>query len=1147
MIGQEAFFSDKRGLSFEAVLRLLAPPVLIAIICVTAGRVHYLLFHTLAEFFSIIIAVTALVVATTSRRFTHNHFTVYVAVAVGWCAALDLIHTVTYKGMHLAPVDEANTATQFWIAARFMQAAALLGSPLLLRRTVRIGGLHLGFGLVAVAVAGWIFSGHFPAAFVEGQGLTPFKIYAEYVIIAMLLGTSMLYGWQRRLMSAGLFLSMQAALVAMIVSEFAFTRYANVYGLTNEIGHVAKIFAYWFVYLGLVESTLREPFSMLSRTASTYDAVPDPALVVGDDGLIRQANEAAARHAGLSEAALLGSPVHSLFHDPGVVATECPVCARIARGETSFSVEIDRGSAGTVECTVAPFMTEDRTRSFVQVVRDVTEHKRLLAERESLVGTLGERVKELRCQYAVAEILAQPGIEIPALLAQVVEALPPGFLYPTLARAAISGDWGDFGAVGADQARYCLSRDLLVNGRRVGTVRVFYAPQLQRALSPFLAEEQALLDTVAGRIGEAIERIQAGRQVRRLTYLYDMLSATNRSIVRCRTNDELLARVFDALILHSAYPILFIATTDTGDLPFRVVHSHGIERNRLNDLQAVIADPQSAFGLAVETYRKGHVVWTRLEQMKSSHVRWHQYLGAQGITERAILPMTRDGRLFGVIGLYAQGEGGFDQAQLGLLNEMAADLEFALDSIAQNERRQVAEARAEISELRFREIFEASSAPMQIMSLATGETRALNRAHRQWLGYALEDIANTERWAASVYPDPEVRQQLMTLWQASIQEARTTGGVVHSPELHLRCKDGSDRIAAGTMTLVGDDAVLAWTDLTEIRRSEQALRASEQHFRGMIEQTVMGIYVRRGWKFIYVNPRFCEMVGWSPEELLGREIWEFTTSAPDNVARIQGAREKLNQGASSVHYVVAARCKNGELRELGLHANAIDWDGEPATIVMAEDITERNRAEAQIAQYVKQLEASMRGTLQAVSNMIDQRDPYTAGHERRVGLIAGAIGREMGWSEERCSRLEMVGLVHDIGKIGVPAEILTKPGRLTELETKLMREHAEVGYNILKDVPFPFPVAEIIRQHHERLDGSGYPRGLKGDEILPEARVLAVSDVIESISTHRPYRPARGLDVALQELERGRGTEYDPDVIDAFSRLLHDKGYTLPQ
>ena len=143
--------------------------------------------------------------------------------------------------------------------------------------------------------------------------------------------------------------------------------------------------------------------------------------------------------------------------------------------------------------------------------------------------------------------------------------------------------------------------------------------------------------------------------------------------------------------------------------------------------------------------------------------------------------------------------------------------------------------------------------------------------------------------------------------------------------------------------------------------------------------------------------------------------------------------------------------------------------------------------------------------------------------------------------------MEMIGLVHDIGKIAVPSEILTKPSRLTPIEMQLVREHAQAGYDILKDVPFDAPVAEIIRQHHERMDGSGYPRGLQGDDILPEARVLAVADVLESMAAHRPYRPALGLDVAMEELMRHQGTLYDHDVVEAAARLIRDKGYVLPR
>ena len=179
--------------------------------------------------------------------------------------------------------------------------------------------------------------------------------------------------------------------------------------------------------------------------------------------------------------------------------------------------------------------------------------------------------------------------------------------------------------------------------------------------------------------------------------------------------------------------------------------------------------------------------------------------------------------------------------------------------------------------------------------------------------------------------------------------------------------------------------------------------------------------------------------------------------------------------------------------------------------------------------------------------MVELRDPYTAGHERRVGLIASAIAKEMGWDAARCETLEMAGLVHDIGKIAVPTELLTKPTRLHPLELELIKRHAQAGYEILKDVPFPVPLADIAHQHHERMDGSGYPQGLKGEAILPEARVLAVADVIESMAAHRPYRPSLGMDKALAEIEAGRGHIYDPEVVDAALRLFRDQGWPLPK
>ncbi len=172
---------------------------------------------------------------------------------------------------------------------------------------------------------------------------------------------------------------------------------------------------------------------------------------------------------------------------------------------------------------------------------------------------------------------------------------------------------------------------------------------------------------------------------------------------------------------------------------------------------------------------------------------------------------------------------------------------------------------------------------------------------------------------------------------------------------------------------------------------------------------------------------------------------------------------------------------------------------------------------------------------------MEMRDPYTAGHQSRVAEIAVAIGREMGWPEERLQGLRVAAQVHDIGKISIPAEILTKPGQLNPAERAMINEHAEIGYTILKDIPFPWPIAEIVRQHHEKLDGSGYPRGLKGDEILPEAKVLTVADIVEAMASYRPYRKGVKLHAVLQTIEKDAGTLLDPEVVRVCVAILRQK------
>jgi HD-GYP domain-containing protein (c-di-GMP phosphodiesterase class II) len=208
---------------------------------------------------------------------------------------------------------------------------------------------------------------------------------------------------------------------------------------------------------------------------------------------------------------------------------------------------------------------------------------------------------------------------------------------------------------------------------------------------------------------------------------------------------------------------------------------------------------------------------------------------------------------------------------------------------------------------------------------------------------------------------------------------------------------------------------------------------------------------------------------------------------------------------------------------------------------------ERDLALEKNQHYLAQLQSSLEDTVRVIADIVELRDPYTAGHQRRVGELAMAIARKIGLSEDQINGIHFAAIIHDLGKISIPAEILSKPGKLTDIEYMLVKTHAQAGYNILKDVKFPWPIADIVLQHHERMCGSGYPQGLKGEQILLESRIIAVADVVEAMSSHRPYRPGLGIDAALEEIVRHRGVQYDPQAVDACVKLFREAGYKLPE
>ena len=299
----------------------------------------------------------------------------------------------------------------------------------------------------------------------------------------------------------------------------------------------------------------------------------------------------------------------------------------------------------------------------------------------------------------------------------------------------------------------------------------------------------------------------------------------------------------------------------------------------------------------------------------------------------------------------------------------------------------------------------------------------------------------------------------------------------------------------------------------------------------------------------FMNPLAEKLTGWSQQEAVTKQLSEVfqirkeTTLKPTNIS-LTATNEVLEKGSLSPTDVLLV-AKNRKKIPINYRIAPIsDEHGHSSGLVISfADVSLRKKAEEELKRSWNNLKEAMVETVQAISFTIETRDPYTAGHQKRVTKLACALAEEMGLTENIREGLSLAGIIHDIGKISVPAEILSKPGPISEVEYSIIQTHPQVGYDILKNIKFPWPIAEIVLQHHERLDGSGYPAGLKGKEILLEARILAVADVVEALSTHRPYRPAQPLKTALAEISSHKGKLYDSAVVDACLKLFKEKNF----
>jgi PAS domain S-box-containing protein/putative nucleotidyltransferase with HDIG domain len=315
----------------------------------------------------------------------------------------------------------------------------------------------------------------------------------------------------------------------------------------------------------------------------------------------------------------------------------------------------------------------------------------------------------------------------------------------------------------------------------------------------------------------------------------------------------------------------------------------------------------------------------------------------------------------------------------------------------------------------------------------------------------------------------------------------------------------------------------------------------EERYRRIFENAQNGIFQSTlEGRFIMANQSMARILGYdSPEDLISgiTDISRQLYANPEDCLQFIEMMEK--QGLVK-NFEVQFRRKDGRIIWVSRTAQIVrDEKGQVLYYEgIIEDITDRKDS-------FERMKNALGGTVRALASVVETRDPYTAGHQRRVAELALAIAGEMNLSTVHIEGLRVAAIIHDIGKISVPAEILTKPGKLTDLEFGMIKTHSQTGYDILKDIDFPWPVAKIVIEHHERINGTGYPRKLKGNDIFIEARILCVADVVEAMASHRPYRASLGIEAALEEIEKNKGILYDKTVVDACLRLFREKGYQL--
>lgn len=864
----------------------------------------YVLFHSLVELLNLTVIFGIFVVTWHSRKWSNNNYLTFVGLSFPFVGILVLLHTLAYKGVGVFREHDANLPTQLWIALRYMQAVALLIAPTLIGKQFRPRDAIATFFVITVIVVLTIFARIFPDCFVEGQGLTQFKIISEYLISLLLTGGVIMLWRRRAAFDKDVLALLMVSLVAGIAAEMAFTQYASVYGPANEIGHFLILLSMYFMYRAILVTGIVNPFRLLflglkqkeeeleakvaertlevkqseERFHGLADSAQDAIIMMDDSGRLTYWNAAAERIFGYRLDEVAGRELHHVLaparylpaYEKGFKVFQESGTGPVLGKTIEITAMRKDGSEFPVALGISALRLNNRWHA-VGILRDITERKHTEALR--------------------------------ARLAAIVESSNVAIIGKDLSGNVMS--WN----IGAEQI-YGYKADEIV-GRPISIL----------ADDRHKGENESLIEKV--KHGEPVSRYETTR-VRK-----DGRSIDVSLTISPMWNEE---------------GQLSGVSTIASDITDR--------KRAERELKAV--------NRALKTLSAGNMALIHADN------------------------------------------------EAGLLKEMCRIV-------------------VEVGGYRF-----------------------------AWVGYAQDDANKT------------------------VQPMAYSG----AEDGYLKALD------------------ITWDDTEEGRSPEgEAIRtASAQIHQNLEANCTSTLWCAQALKRDYKSLIALPLRGGG-----GKTIGILAIFAAESDTFQKEEVKLLTEMAADLSYGITAL-----------------------------------RIRAAEARGAERLQKSMESTISLIASTIEMRDPYTSGHQQRVAELAVAIAHEMGLDEKRVYGIYLAGIVHDLGKINVPSEILSRPGRLQEIEFALIKAHAKAGYDILKSVDFPWPIADIVLQHHERIDGSGYPQGLKGNEILLEAKIIAVADVVEAISSHRPYRPAFKIEESLKEISEHCGSKYDPAVVDACLRLFED-------